>query len=49
VDVVITVRGKAVCCAEVKMKSGKRDIERLNEKTASEKLVIDSKNVKNVF
>lgn len=34
------------------MKSGKRDIERLNEKTASlecEKLVIDSKNVKNLF
>ncbi len=35
VDVVITVRGKAVCCAEVKMKSRKKDLDILESKTSS--------------
>ncbi len=44
VDIVITVRGKAVCCAEVKMRSRNRDLHTLMEKTVGiecEKLVID--------
>jgi len=49
VDVVITVRGKAVCCAEVKTKSRKKDLDVLESKTSEldcDKLVVDASAVK---
>ena len=49
VDVVITVRGKAVCCAEVKVKPRKEDLDVLESKTSEfdcDKLVVDASAVK---
>lgn len=48
VDAVITVRGKAVCCAEIKMKATMRDLEILKEKTSNlhcDKLIVDSSSI----
>ena len=48
VDVVITVRGKAVCCAEVKMKSKRKDLELLKSKTSNldcDKLIVDANTI----
>ena len=52
VDAVITVRGKAVCCAEVKMKARKKDLEVLRSKTPGldcEKVVVDAESVLSLF
>ncbi len=52
VDAIITVRGKAVCCAEVKMKAKKKDLEVLRSKTSNldcEKLVVDADSVVSLF
>ena len=52
VDAVITIREKAVCCAEVKIKAKNRDIMLLESKTSGincDKLVIDANTVKNLF
>jgi len=52
VDAIITIRGKAVCCAEVKMEAKKKDMTTLKSKTSNldcDRLVIDSKNIKRLF
>ncbi len=52
VDAVITIRGKAVCCAEVKMKAKKKDLELLKLKTPNldcDKLVVDGTTVMSMF
>lgn len=52
VDIVITVRGGAVCCAKVKMKSERKDVELLKSKTSSldcDKLVLDSTTISSLF
>ncbi len=52
VDAIITVRGKAVCCAEVKMRAGKKDLELLRSKTSNldcDKLVIDANTIVYLF
>ncbi len=52
VDAIITVRGKAVCCAEVKMRAGKKDLELLISKTSNldcDKLVIDANTIVYLF
>lgn len=52
VDAVITVKGRVVCCAEVKMKANKRDLDVLESKTANldcDKLVVDADTVKTIL
>ncbi|ADB58245.1 AAA family ATPase [Archaeoglobus profundus] len=48
VDVVVTVRGKVVCCAEVKIKARKKDLELLKLKTSNldcDKLIVDANTI----
>jgi len=52
VDAVITARGKAPCCAEVKMRARKKDMEVLEMKTSHlecDRLIVDARSVRCLF
>ncbi len=49
VDAVITARGRAVCCAEIKMRAEKRDMKVLESHLDCDRFVVDARGVKRLF